>query len=136
MTGDIAKTSVSFFVVAALLTLLAAWSYFSPLAMQTPTPWQEALSRFLAHIAPVLPPLIVAIALRYSKVWAWYVGVVFMAAMFGLGVFLSIELLMYILHGHWVPPIYLLFSIAAVPSLFFLFRRKMSVLHQLREATA
>ncbi len=136
MSSDIARASTSFFVVALLLALLAAWSFFSPLAMQTHSPWQETLARFFAHIAPVLPPLIVAIALRYSQVWAWYVGVLFMGAMFALGVFLSIELLMYVLHGRWVPPVYLILSIAAIPSLFFLFRGRMKVLHELRAAAA
>jgi hypothetical protein len=135
MSDDVARTSISFFVVAALLTLFAAYSYFSPLALQTQTPWAEAASRALAHFGPVLPALIVGIALRHAQVWAWYVGVLYMAFMFSLGVYLSIEHFVFLLHGFLVLPVFLLLSVVALPSLILLLKGKMRVLHQLLSVT-
>ena len=132
MSNDVAQTSFSFFVVAVILTLFAAFSFFSPLALRTESPWEETASRALAHFLPVFPPLIVGVALRYSQVWAWYVGVFYMAAMFCLGVYLSRESLIYILYGNFVPPVFLVLSVLALPSLFLLFRGNMRVLKQLR----
>ena len=134
MSDEVAKTSLSFFVVAAILTLLAAYSYFSPLAMQTETPGGPSASRALAHFLPVLPPLVVGIALRYTQVWAWYVGLFYMAAMFCLGLYLSMEHFVYLLHGHVITPVFLVLSVLALPSLVLLLRGKMDVLRQLRSA--
>ena len=123
-------------MVAAILTLLACFSFFSPLALRTESPWEETVLRALAHFLPVLPPLIVGVALRYTQVWAWYVGVFYMAAMFCLGVYLSIEHLIYILSGNFIPPVFLSLSVLALPSLFLSFRGKTRVLKQLRNAAS
>lgn len=132
MNTDVAKTSLSFFVVAGILALLAAYSFFSPLALQTESPWEETMTRALAHFLPALPPLVVSIALRYAQTWAWYVGAFYMAAMFCLGVYLSLEIFVYIINGIFVLPFFLILSVIALPSLFLLFRGKMKVLRELR----
>lgn len=77
---------------------------------------------------------IVGFALRYLQVWAWYLGVIYMAGMFSLGIYLSIEHFIYILHGNFLPPVFLLFSVFSLPSLFLLFRRNMGLLQHLRNA--
>lgn len=136
MSDDVAKTSLSFFIVAVLLTLFAAYSFFSPLALRTEMPWEGTALRALAHFLPALPALIVGAALRYSQVWAWYLGAFFMIAMFCLGVYLSIEHMTYLLHGIFAPPVFLLLSVLALPSLYLLFRGKMGLLQQLRSKAA
>lgn len=136
MSNDVAKTSLSFLLVAAVLALLAAYSFFSPLALRTELSLEETIRRALAHFLPALPPLIVGLALRHSQVWAWYVGVFYMAAMFCLGVYLSVEVLAYLLSGIFVPPVFIMLSALALPSLFLLLRGRMNVLKQLRDAAA
>ena len=54
-----AKTSISFFIAAAVLALLAGYSFFSPLALRNDHPLDESALRAAAHFLPVLPPWIV-----------------------------------------------------------------------------
>ncbi len=132
MTDDVATLSRSFLIVAAVLTAFAAFSFFSPLALRSEATWEETVLRAAAHFLPALPALIVGLAVRYAQVWAWYLGVFYMAVLFGLGVFLSAEHFVYIAHGNFIPPVFLFFSLLACPSLYFLLRRRLSVLKQLR----
>ncbi len=134
LNRDRAKASVAFFTVAAFLALVAGFSFFSPLALATETPWQQTIARAAAHLLPVLVPTVIGIAIGQSKVSAWHAGVLFMSAMFTLGVFLSKEQLVYLWHGHLIPPVFLLLSIIAAPPLYFLLRRKMDLLRQLQES--
>lgn len=134
MSTDIARTSLSFLIAAAALTLFVAYSYLSPLALRTESPWTVSASRALAHFLPVLPPWIVALGLRQGRVWAWYVGLLYMAATFSLGLVLSFEHFAYLLHGHAILPVFLALSLLALPSLVLLLRDRRAVLHALRGA--
>lgn len=131
MNDDVANASLSFFIVAIILTLCAAFSFFSPLALQTETPWEETAMRALAHFLPALIPLVIGAALRCLQAWAWYAGVFFMAAMFSLGLYLSIEHFVYILNGRFIPPVFLVLSVLSLPSLYLLFRGKMRLRRQI-----
>lgn len=132
MSNEIAYTSLSFFVAGILLTLFVAYSFFSPLALGSDAGWEESVLRAAAHFLPVLPPLIVGLALRYGQVWSWYVGVFYMALLCCLGVYLSLEHFTYLVNGYFILPTFLLLSLVSIPSLILLFRRRCVVLKQLR----
>jgi hypothetical protein len=102
------------------------------LALRSEAGWEESASRAAAHFLPVLPPFIVGLALRNLQVWAWYLGVLYMALLCGLGVYLSLEHFMYLIGGYFIPPTFLLLSLVSIPSLLPLFRRRCVVLKQLR----
>lgn len=134
MSNDVAKTSHSFFFAGFVLTLFATFSFFSPLASRTDTSWAESAARASAHFLPVLPAFIVGLALRYSQLWGWYAGLFYMAAIFSLGVYFSMEYFVYLANGYFLAPVFLLLSLVSLPSLYFLLRGRLRVLRQLRSA--
>jgi len=115
-----------------VLTLFVAYSYFSPLAMQSQLSLGDNAMRVIAHFGPVVPPYLVWLGLKHNQVWAWYAGILYVSVLFVLGLYLSIEHIVYLIHGHLIVPTFLLLSVIVLPSLTLLLKQKMRVLRQLR----
>ena len=126
MSQAISRTSISFFVVTVLSALLSVYSFFP-----TSVPIVESGGRIVGHLVPLIPPLAIAIALRYQQVWAWYAGMLYAIALFMLGAYLSVLLFF---EGVYIP-LYFVISLVALPSIILMCRDGFAVLHDLQNGS-